>query len=180
MPDLKAIQQQAHDIDQVLSRVQKGDNTALPALRAVLAQRPEIASVLGDMTANVQLVMIHKLTETNEGMALCIETTMQEMKKTLAGPQPSALETLLIERIMLDWLYLHLLELSELAQHGKQRTLLQAESLAKRIDRAHRRYLRSLMALAQTRRLLSPMVLVQMGLQAPRNGVHSPVPAVGE
>ena len=177
MPDTPTLQQQVQDIDKVLSRVQQGDNTALPALRALLQQQPDIAQVLGDMAANVQMVWIGQIVEGNQGMGLCIETTMQEHKKQLAGPQPSALETLLIERIMLDWLYLHMLELYDVLGQKTSRTIPQAEYSQKRIDRAHRRYNRSLMALAQVRRLMTPMVLLQMGRPAPRNGAHSPVPA---
>ena len=180
MPDTPALHDQVHDIDKILQRVQRGDNTVLPALRALLTERSELATILGDMAEHVQAVLIEQIAEGNQGMRLCIETTMQEHKKRLAGPQPSALETLLIERIMLDWLALHLLELYDVMGQKKSRTVVQAEYMAKRIDHAHRRYHRSLMALAQVRRLMTPMVLLQMGLHAPRNGVHSPVPAVVE
>lgn len=49
---------------------------------------------------------------------------------------------------------------------GKSRSVQQDNHCAKRIDRAHRRYLQSIKMLATVRRLLTPAVLMQFGVHA--------------
>jgi hypothetical protein len=71
----------------------------------------------------------------------------------LVGPDPSPLERLQAERVVLCWLQLHQAELLVLDAERKAQPIERPE---RRRDRAHRRYLQAIEALAQIRRLNLP------------------------
>jgi hypothetical protein len=82
----------------------------------------------------------------------------------LAGPQPSPLERLLVERIVLCWLHLHYAEVLY-NQNLEKFTLRQDEFYQQRISKAQARYLSAIRTLAQVRRLGVPEVQVNIGQQ---------------
>lgn len=89
---------------------------------------------------------------------------LKELRREVAGPCPTPLETLLAERIALCWLTVHIYE-TVLAQQGGEMTFISLEHHQKRIDKAHKRYLASIKALAQVRRLQLPSVQINVGAQ---------------
>ena len=86
------------------------------------------------------------------------------LTKELAGPQPSPLERLLVERIVLCWLHLYSAE-ALYAQHRQDLSLRQAEFHQQRLSKAQARYLAAIRTLAQVRRLGVPAVQVNIGQQ---------------
>ncbi len=90
------------------------------------------------------------------------ERRLKEMRAELAGPNPTPLETLLVERIALCWFHVHLCEIT-LAQRHADMSLTVAEYQQKRLDKAHKRYLASIKTLAQVRKLQLPTVQVNIG-----------------
>ncbi len=84
------------------------------------------------------------------------------MRAELAGDNPTPLEKLLAERIALCWLHLNICEIT-LAQRGGDMTLTVADYHQKRLDRAHKRYLGAIKALAQVRRLQLPAIQMNIG-----------------
>src|SRR5262249_21809772 len=72
-------------------------------------------------------------------------------------PGMSALEGLLVDRIITCWLDLNLAELAMASNRGN-RPASQLEHHEKRRDRAHQRFVSSILALARTRRLLISVV----------------------
>ena len=83
------------------------------------------------------------------------------MRRELAGNNPTPLEKLLIDRIALCWLHLHLCEIV-LAQKSNGMSLAQACYHQRRLDSANKRYLSSIKALAQVRKLQLPNVQVNI------------------
>jgi hypothetical protein len=84
---------------------------------------------------------------------------MQAIADHCAGPDPSPLERLLADRIGLCWGHLALAErdyLRRLNEGGL--SLPMAEFFDRHRDRAHRRYLQAVKALAQVRKLLGASV----------------------
>jgi hypothetical protein len=84
------------------------------------------------------------------------------MREELAGNNPTPLEILLAERIALCWHHVHLCE-CVVAQNAGSMSLAQAAYHGKRLDSAHKRYLSSIKALAQVRKLQLPNVQVNIG-----------------
>jgi len=106
------------------------------------------------------------------------------MRDELAGPNPSPLERMLAERVVLcfyqvEILSAHLMEMQRESISG-------AEPLSRQLDGAHRRHLSAVRTLAEVRRLQLPSVQVNIGekqvnigqLNAPSNGATPPSEAL--
>jgi hypothetical protein len=128
---------------------------------ATPAVREEILLQVGDWARRTQLAWIDKLSEgvdiNREG--LVAKTT--KMREELAGPTPSPLEQLLVERIVSCWLQVNEAESRFQTREGGG-SLVKGEYWQRRYDRAHRRFLQSLKALAQVRKLLGPNIQVNI------------------
>jgi len=74
------------------------------------------------------------------------------LKTELAGPAPTPLERLLVERIAATWLQVNYAD--AVAAQARDVSVKQAELAMERQDRAHRRHLTAVAALATVRRLL--------------------------
>jgi hypothetical protein len=101
--------------------------------------------------------IIDQIAGGNKLMRQIVANEAETRRKTLAGPNPSPLETLLIERIVACGLqvaqYERLIEINSSKGVG----LDQAAWMHKKADMANRRYLSAIKALAQVRRLQVPM-----------------------
>jgi hypothetical protein len=86
-------------------------------------------------------------------------------KKILAGDNPSPRESLLVNRDVLDWL--HALTCEQQYQRRLNGTLPLAHAAYydKQAERAQRRFLRAMTALAHVRKLLTPTVQVNIAEQ---------------
>jgi hypothetical protein len=82
----------------------------------------------------------------------------------LAGPEPSVLERLLVDRVVACWIQIEYADLAY-AQLATTLTSGHRDYLQRRQDRAHRRYLSAIRTLAQVRRLVEPVVQVNIGAQ---------------
>ncbi len=92
-----------------------------------------------------------------------IRKKLDALRRDVAGPAPSPLELLLADRVALGWLGL------AVAEGQYHRALDQGLSQSddefhqRRMERAQRRYLAAIKALAQVRRLAVPTVQVNIG-----------------
>jgi hypothetical protein len=115
-----------------------------------------------DIARQTEFSLIRSFTQEDCLACELAERRLKEMRAELAGPNPTPLETLLVERIALCWFHVHLCELT-LAQRHADMTLTVAEYQQKRMDKAHKRYLASIKTLAQVRKLQLPTVQVNIG-----------------
>jgi hypothetical protein len=83
------------------------------------------------------------------------------LRAELAGPSPTPLERLLVERVAACWLQLHYADIF-LAQQMGNLTLAQGEYHQRSRDRAHGRYLTSIKTLAAVRKLAVPVLQVNI------------------
>ena len=97
-------------------------------------------------------------------VAEAISRRAAELRRELAGAEPTPLERLLVSRIAACWLQLHYAEMRYTQNLGKL-TMEQGEYHQRKIDRAQKRYLTAIKALAQVRRLLTPTVQVNIADQ---------------
>ena len=88
----------------------------------------------------------------------------QAMTRKLAGPAPTPVEALLVDRIVVCWMHLHYAETSYV-QNMQDYSLTQAAFCQHRITAAHNRYLSAIRTLAQVRRLQAPHVQVTIAEQ---------------
>lgn len=116
---------------------------------------------LDALATEVQGVLIAAMTQGNGTVAETIVNQIAALREELAGPSPSPLEALLVERVVACWLHLQHTEL-RYAQHLGRLTMAQGEYHQRSIERAERRYLAAIKALATLRRLLTPVMQVNI------------------
>jgi hypothetical protein len=150
-------------VNALLPAANAGDGAALAELRAVLEGTPALWDHVGDLGRQAELALVRAAAGTNTVAKDAIFRRLHALRREVAGPAPSALERLLADRVALGWLGL---AVAEGAYHrALERGLGQAddEFHQRRIERAQRRYLAAIKALATVRRLGAPTVQVNIG-----------------
>jgi hypothetical protein len=140
------------EVRTLLERGRRGDVDALPALRRVLDEHPGIWRHVGDLAAHAERSWIRLAAGPDLVMQESLIRKLAELKAELAGPAPTPLERLLVDRVAATWLQVHYCDAA--AVQAGEVSVRQAELALKRQDRAHRRYLTALAALTTIRRLL--------------------------
>lgn len=153
------------EVAQLIQRAEQGDTEVLPALRQWLDAHPgvwqDVAS-LSQMTRDAVVQMIrgadHLFTHELH------QRKLNALGEELAGPVPSPLDKLLVERVVMCWLHLYHAE-GLYTQRLGDLSLTLADYYQRRISKAHNRYLSAIRTLAQVRRLGVPAVQVNIGAQ---------------
>jgi hypothetical protein len=140
------------ELNRLVERARQGDEEVLPQLRHLLDTRPEIWRRYGDLGAHAREAWLRLISGTDIALRESITLKVEDLARELAGPEPTAIERLLAERVVLCWLQLHHADSVAVEAFSKSPRI--AEFWAKRQASAHRRYLTSLAALATLRRLL--------------------------
>jgi hypothetical protein len=135
----------------LIDRAQDGDEEALPVLRKVLDEAPKVARII-DLARNVERIIIEKMSGDDVFTQEAIPRNLKAMKRKIAGENPSPLERLLAERITVCWLELQYFQ-AIYAQNLHNLSITQSDYHQRRLDKAHRRYLSSIKALAQIRKM---------------------------
>ena len=145
----------------LLVRAHDGDEEALPRLREILDEVPTLARKLVDPAAQAEGSMLASYAGEDVLVKEMMPRTLKRMREELAGPDPSPLERLLVERVVATWFQLQYFE-SLYAQRIRELSLAQAEFHQKRIDRARRRHLSAVKTLAQIRKLGPPALQINI------------------
>ena len=134
--------------------VRNGDEGAIPRLREILREAPELARRFVNPAVQTERSMIENFAGGDDGLVVqeTLPHTLEAFRAELRGESPSSLEQLLVERIVATWLQLHYFE-ALYAQNMDELTIVQSEFHQKRIDRAHRRHLSAIKTLAQIRKM---------------------------
>jgi hypothetical protein len=141
-------------------RAQKGDKSALPALREVLKDPAAVDLLGGDLARQAQLTLIDKFSGKNLLFKESLTRKLELLRAELAGPTPTALERLLVESVVACWLHLHHLEL---VYAGKESMSLDLGTYYQRsLSSAQKRYLAAIKALALVRKLALPVLQVNI------------------
>ena len=142
----------------LVERAEQGSKDALPAIREVLGDLPELSWRLVNLAKTAEDSLIKEMTSDNDLLAReMLPLQLAAMREELAGPDPSPLERLLVERVVVCWLQLQHADIVY-AQHMKNLTLKQRDHYQRWQDRQHNRYLSAIRTLAQVRKLLKPTV----------------------
>lgn len=150
----------------LVRRAGEGDKEALASLRAVLRGRSQLRRDLiawtGDLGTLLVNVMLNGLPGLEEDPALheLVRSGLAEIRRELAPPGTPPLERLLVQRIEFAWLEAHAADLSATSLTADS-GLRRVEAVLRRADRANRRLLASMKALASIRRT-GPNTLVQI------------------
>lgn len=134
----------------VLNRHEKALAVSAPAEECAL-----------DVARAAEILWTNAIAGEHRAARKLVRTDLDGIKTSLLGQSPTPLERLLVDRIAVCWLQVQHADGSYVAELGKAPLEL-GDYLQRRQDRAHKRYLGALKALAQVRRLLSPAVQINV------------------
>jgi hypothetical protein len=95
------------ELRELVDRAQAGDTSALPALRQLLDQHPEIWQHFGDLTVLVENAWLDLLSAEHPFLANALKGIALEMRTDLLGDHPTPLERLLVDQSVCCWLEVH-------------------------------------------------------------------------
>jgi hypothetical protein len=165
--------------DEVLERLQRlveraegGDEAALPELRVALDANPWVWERYGDLGRQAQAAWLELIGGKNLMLKEAASRKAEQLRTELAGPGPSPLERLLVERVVACWLQVHYADASYAQLKGAGPA--QHAVALRRQDSAQRRYLQAVKSLATVRKLRPAPAPVEI---ATRLGGQERVPA---
>jgi hypothetical protein len=148
------------DVDRFLKRADSGDKSVLPTLRKLLESPESVEMLGGDLAARAQKALVAHICGRSLASREAVLRKLALLREELAGPSPTPIERLIVERIAACWLQLHQFEL---IYAGRESMSLELATFYQRsIDRAQKRYLSAIKALAQVRRLALPVLQVNV------------------
>jgi hypothetical protein len=151
-------------LQDLLRRAEKGEENAVPEIRQILNEHPKLAWDFVDLGKVAEDALIEYITrEQDLATKELIRYQLEAMKKEIVGNEHSPLERLLSERVVVTWLEVQLFE-ALYVRNMRNLSLPQAEHHQKRLDRAHRRHLSAIRALAQIRKLLKGTTIAQINI----------------
>jgi hypothetical protein len=163
------------DIRKLVKRAQGGDASTLPVLRKMLRDPATVDWFGGDLARQAELSLIDAVGGDNLAFKEALTRKLELLRADLAGPDPTPVERLLVERVVACWLQLHHADIV-LAQQGGKLTLEQGEYHQRCRDRAHKRYLSAIKTLALVRKLALPVLQVNIGRRQVNVAGACPVP----
>ena len=147
----------------LLGKAHQNQEAAVPNIRQILSEHPDLARQFVDVAQVAEEALINMMTKEGDLAAKeLIRCQLEAMREQIAGKNYSALELPLSERVV-TWLDVQFFE-ALYAQNMRKLTIPQAEHHQKRLDRAHRRYLSAIGALAQMRKLLKGTAITQINI----------------
>jgi len=148
---------------ELIQAADTGDADALARLREVYAEAPDIATVVSSLQYMTEQEVLSNF---QPGVRETFFQQAQRWRNRLAGDDPSPLESLLVNRVILDQLHaLRVEHLLHATLNGAPVSLAQGDYHHKQAERAQRRVVRSMKALAEVRRWMRPVVQVNVADQ---------------
>jgi hypothetical protein len=148
------------ELRKLLERAQKGDELTLPVVRKML-EVPGFVDLCGNLARQAELSLIKAAAGDDLAFKEALIKKMEMLREELAGPSPTPLERLLVERIVACWLQVQDADI-RYAHGQKDCTLEQGEYRQRRMDQAHKRYLSAIKTLATVRKLALPVLQVNI------------------
>ena len=137
-----------------MDRSAHGDPSVVPELWAWFREHHDIWSFATDVARQAELAAMALYTGPDPADQQIMGRRLQQLKAELAGPSPSPIEQLLANRAALDWLLLHLLDHAGLPNSPLAKVRIGPDFREKMQEKLHRRFTRSVKALADVRRLV--------------------------
>ena len=154
----------------LVKRAEQGDESSLPTLRAALDANPWIWERYGDLARQSQAAWLQLIAGPNLLLRESVERKAEQLRAELAGPEPSPLEKLLVERVIACWLQVQYADAAYAQQASPSPG--QHSAMLKRQAGAQQRYLFAIKTLATVRKLLkpAPSTLELLGYPAGKGG----------
>jgi hypothetical protein len=141
-------------LQRLVERAEQGDEAALPELRVALDANGWVWERYGDLGRQAQAAWLELISGKNLLLKEATSRKAAQLRRELAGPQPSPLELLLAERVVATWLQVNYADAAYAQLKGTNPA--QHTAALRRQNSAQQRYLQAVRALATVRRLLRP------------------------
>lgn len=138
---------------ELVARARKGDRAALPLLRHYLDAHPEVWRQCGDLALTAREMWLALFAGPDLLVAESARLKMDEMRAELGGPNPTPLESLLVDRVLACWLQAQYADASYAQARGTGANPADLREMMKRQESAQKRYLASIKQLAVVRKL---------------------------
>jgi hypothetical protein len=148
-------------LTKILERARQGDKSVLPVVRKMLELPERVGALGGNLAWQAEHSLLRAATGDDLAAREAMARKLELLRAELGGPAPSPLERLLVERVAACWFQLHYAE-ALITQQAENFSLVQAEYHDRRRDRAHKRYLAAIKALALVRKLVVPVLQVNI------------------
>jgi hypothetical protein len=151
-------------IKELADRANKGSDSALANLRQLLVDCPEISEHVGDLARLAEVSWLNLVAGESRLVQECLKKRIAKLKEDLAGPSPTTMERLLIDRVASTWLAVNHAE----TQAASPGTCSPAQSAMRlrRLESAQRNHLAAMRVLAKLRATvpqgLAPLNLVRL------------------
>ena len=140
---------------QLVERAEQGDASVMGELRVALDANPWVWERYGDLAQQSQGAWLQLVAGKNLLLLESAQRKAEQLRVELAGPAPSPVERLLVERIVSCWLQTNYAD-SAYAQLPKGANPAQHTAALQRQNSAQQRYLQAVKSLATVRKLLRP------------------------
>src|SRR6516164_1103310 len=94
-------------LQRLVERAEKGDASVLGELRVALDANPWVWERYGDLAQQSQAAWLRLVAGRNLLLLESARRKAEQLRAELAGPAPSPLERLLVERVVACWLQVH-------------------------------------------------------------------------
>lgn len=145
----------------MVKRADTGDDTALQIIKRVFNEVPSLWDAYGDLAKTAENALVDLVADKSELTRSAVRRNLATMRADLAGPDPSPLDRLLIQRVVACWLQSQQADLAY-ARSLRGSSPNDVEHQHRRQDRAARQYLKALRTLATLRRLLAAPMQVNI------------------
>ncbi len=161
-PNLSAMTQGERDargatverFSELVKKAEKGDKKAVPDIREILEENPDLAWRYIDFARIAEWHFTERMSKDKDFASKeVLKRQLAAMREEIAGENPSPLERLLAERIVLTWQQIQLFEGLYASGMFKGGTISQGNYYQKRLDHTYRRHLSAIRTLAQIRKL---------------------------
>lgn len=148
------LQVESEEFGKILNRANKANPSKkdVQALKKAFKEHPEIWRQVGNLTRLTQELIIDN-TKGTAATRESIQYAVKAIRRDLGYKDASTLEQLLIEQIGLAWLNYHMTQWGHESALDGGTTFKNAAYWERRLNGAHRRYLRAIETLARVRKM---------------------------
>ena len=140
-------------LETLVKRAQQGEESALPELRQLLDCQPEIWKTNCDLATLAQEAWLNLLAGKDLLLKESVRRQLEQLQQDLAGPAPTPLESLAVQRVLVAWLQVNYADaIAAQAREGKM-TLPLLRALQRGQELAGRCYDQALKQLTLVQRL---------------------------
>jgi hypothetical protein len=98
-PPEKTSPEQEH-LEALVTRARQGDESVLPELRQHLDRHPQVWQTCGNLAAHAQAAWLNLVGGADLVIKESVRRQLDQRQQELAGPRPTALESLLVQRVL--------------------------------------------------------------------------------